>query len=41
MNDTEPIALAIGTIAVVGFIVFLAWANGPTYFQTLITSAVR
>ncbi len=41
MKTTNPLALAIGTIAVLGFIVFLAWANGPTYFQTLVTSAIR
>jgi hypothetical protein len=41
MNATDPLALAIGTLAVVGFIVFLAWATGPTYFQTLVTSAIR
>jgi ABC-type phosphate transport system auxiliary subunit len=41
VKTTSPAALAIGTIAVLGLIVLLAWANGPTYFQTLITSAIR
>jgi hypothetical protein len=41
MKATDPFALAIGTIAVIGFIVFLAWATGPSYFQTLLTQAAR
>jgi hypothetical protein len=41
MKATDPLALAIGTIAVIGFIVFLAWATGPSYFQTLLTQAAR
>jgi hypothetical protein len=41
MKATNPLALALGTIVVIGLIVFLAWANGPTYFQTLVTQATR